>query len=381
MNNNYDVIIIGAGSVGVPVALFLAENDFDVLVIEKKASPGQGQNKKAIGGIRATHSDKAKISISQESIEVFSTWQEKFGDDIEWETNGYSFPAYTVEHEKMLKELLEIQQNFGLNITWVSKEEYLEIAPGISSDGLRGSTYSPEDGSASPYLSLNAFYFKSKEYGADYVFDEQVISIKKQSNFLVESDKKSYEAPIVINAAGNNARKIGKMVDLDIPVQPDSHEGGITDGVQRFFYPMIVDLRAGPGSKNYYFYQKENGQIVFCITPEPPIEGTDSRATSVFLPQVSKRMIDLYPRLKNLKVRRTWRGQYPATPDGFPILGETRSKGFILGVGMCGQGFMLGPGVGKLLTRLLTNKLSVDDKENLDSLSLYRNFGGEEKFK
>src|SRR6056297_2289034 len=122
---NYDIIIIGAGSVGTPLALYLAKENLDVLVIDKKASPGQGQNKKAIGGIRATHSDKAKISISQESIEVFSTWQEKFGDDIEWETNGYSFPAYTVEHEKMLKELLEIQQDFGLNIMWVPKEEYL----------------------------------------------------------------------------------------------------------------------------------------------------------------------------------------------------------------------------------------------------------------
>jgi Glycine/D-amino acid oxidases (deaminating) len=92
-------------------------------------------------------------------------------------------------------------------------------------------------------------------------------------------------------------------------------------------------------------------------------------------------MLELFPRLKNLKVRRTWRGQYPATPDGFPILGETEVDGFYLAVGMCGQGFMLGPGIGKLLTRLFTNSLSGDDKDNLKSLSLYRDFGVEEKFK
>ncbi len=60
----YDVIIIGAGSIGVPAALSLAKENLSVRVLDAAASPGQGQNKKAIGGIRATHSDKGKISVS-----------------------------------------------------------------------------------------------------------------------------------------------------------------------------------------------------------------------------------------------------------------------------------------------------------------------------
>ncbi|MEA2104554.1 MAG: FAD-dependent oxidoreductase [Candidatus Cloacimonadota bacterium] len=380
-NKNFDIIVIGAGSVGVPIALYLAREKYKILVIDSLPSPGQGQNKKAIGGIRATHSDKAKISIGLEAIEIFSTWEEKYGDEIEWQTNGYSFPAYTEEHEKMLKDLLKIQKSFGLNIDWISAKEYLKSVPGINRTGLRGSTYSPNDGSASPYLALNAFYFKGLEYGAEYKFNEKVIDIRKEKNFIVKTNKGIYESKIVINASGNNAKDVGKMLGLKIPVQPDSHEGGITEGVKSFFKPMVVDLRPGPGSKNYYFYQKADGQVVFCITPEPPVQGTDSRATSVFLPQVSKRMLDLYPKLANLKVRRTWRGQYPATPDGFPILGETKITGFYLAVGMCGQGFMLGPGVGKLLARQISGKMRENDQENLESLSLYRDFGKEEKFK
>jgi len=383
MNMNFDIIVIGAGSVGVPIALNLAEKKFSVLVIESLASPGQGQNKKAIGGIRATHSDKAKINISLESIDIFSTWKEIYGDDIEWQSNGYSFPAYTDEHEQLLKDLLMVQKSYGLNINWISAERFLEKAPGVNPDGLRGSTFSPEDGSASPYLALNYFYFKSMEYGASYVFGEEVSEIIQEGNeYNVKTRAgKSYSAQYIINAAGNNAKRIGDMVGLDIPVIPDSHEGGITDAVQHFFDPMIVDLRPAENSKNYYFYQRPEGQVIFCITPEPPIVGTDSRATSIFLPQVTQRMLDLFPRMNNLKVRRTWRGQYPATPDGFPILGETKLEGFYLAVGMCGQGFMLGPGIGKLFARLLSNSLSEDDKDNLKSLSLYRNFGAEEKFK
>ena len=382
--NNYDAIIIGAGSIGVPSALALAEKKLKVLVIELKTSPGQENNKKAIGGIRATHSDYGKIRISLRSIEIFRTWGEKYGDDIGWITGGYSFPAYSGEDEKNLKDLIEIQHSFGLNIKWISPQEYNELVPGINMKDLCGSTYSPDDGSASPLSALNAFYFKSLEYGAEYKFREKVLDIKKSGNSLFEiiTDKTKYSAKYIINAAGNYAKEIGKMIGLDLPVNPDNHEAGITEPVERFFDPMVVDMRKAPGSANYYFYQNNEGRVVFCITPEPPILGIDNDATSQFLPLCSKRMVQIYPRLLNLKVRRTWRGQYPMTPDGFPIVGKVKEfPNFINAVGMCGQGFMLGPGLGEVISRMVTGELTKEDQKALQSFDPYRDFSGMEQFK
>ncbi|HPR18043.1 MAG TPA: FAD-binding oxidoreductase [Candidatus Cloacimonadota bacterium] len=382
--NKYDVIVIGSGAVGIPTAMALAEKKLKVLVLETLPSPGQQDNKKAIGGIRATHSDFGKIKVSMRSIEIFSTWKEKFGDDIGWLSNGYSYPAYTDEDEKKLKDLMKIQLSFGLNIRWVSPAEYNELVPGINMENLRGSTFSPEDGSASPLLSTNAFYFKSLEYGAEYHFNEKVIALKKDGNKISEvvTNKGSYAADTVVNAAGNYAREIGKLAGLDIPVFPDNHEAGITDPVARFFEPMVVDMRKAPGSANYYFYQNSEGQVVFCITPEPSILGVENDATSVFLPQCISRMLQLYPRLKNLKVRRTWRGQYPNTPDGFPIVGRMKEvPNFVNAVGMCGQGYMLGPGMGELVTRIVTDELTEDDLHTLQSFDPYRDFSGMEEFK
>jgi len=381
--NNFDVIVIGAGSVGVPTALALAEKKLKVLVIDHLSSPGQGQNKKAIGGIRATHSDFGKIRISQQSIEIFSSWKEKYGMDIGWISNGYSFPAYSDQDEKKLKDLLKIQKSFGLNIDWISAEEYAKLVPGINEENLKGSTYSPDDGSASPLLTINAFYLKSLELGAEYKFREKVIDLKKVSNsFNVKTDKGNYACKFIINAAGNEAAEIGKMLNIELPVVPDSHEGAITEPVERFFGPMIVDMRPSKDSANYYFYQNNEGQIIFCITPTPPFYGTDSDSTSWFLPKVAKRMVALFPKLANLKVRRTWRGQYPMSPDGFPIVSNTKEiHGFIQAVGMCGQGFMLGPGLGELIARMITDELSEDDHRILKSFELYRDFSGMEQFK
>ncbi len=382
--NNFDVIIVGAGSVGSPAAFFLADAGLRPLVIDQYPSVGQGASKAAIGGIRATHSDVAKIRICLKSIEIFSTWKEIYGDEIEWYRGGYSFVAYREREEKVLKDLLKIQHAYGLNIDWLDREELLEVVPDLNREGLLGGTLSPEDGNASPLLATHAFYKRAEERGARFHFDERVTDILVDKGRVrgVETDRGRYSAPLVINAAGGHAREVARMAGLDVPVTPESHEAGVTEPVARFLDPMVVDIRPAEGSANYYFYQHFTGQIIFCITPDPPIVGTDRRSTSVFLPMVSQRMVDLMPKLKNIKVRRVWRGLYPMTPDGSPIVGRMEEvEGYINAVGMCGQGFMLGPGLATYLVRLIQDDLDEEDREVFELLSAYREFEGEEKLK
>lgn len=380
----YDVIIIGAGSIGIPAAMYLAENKLSVLVLDAEHAPSQQNNKKAIGGVRATHSDYGKISVCQRSIEIFKTWKETYGDDLGWLSNGYSYPAYTDKDEQTLKDLMQIQLSFGLNIKWVSAEQYNELVPGITMKDLRGSTYSPEDGSCSPLLAAMAFYFRAKRLSAEFHFCENVSEIKLTDGKVTEviTNKDRYACGQLINASGNQAKEIAKLAGMDIAVNPDNHEAGITEPVARFFGPMVVDMRKRPGSANFYFYQNHEGQVVFCITPEPSIWGVNNRSTSEFLPLCAKRMLEIYPRLRHLKVRRTWRGQYPMTPDGFPIVGRMKEvPNFINAVGMCGQGFMLGPGMGELLTRIVLNETNESDRKVLVSFDPYREFTGMEAFK
>ncbi|MFW9781127.1 MAG: NAD(P)/FAD-dependent oxidoreductase [Candidatus Heimdallarchaeota archaeon] len=385
----YEVIIIGAGSVGVPTALATAKNGLKTLVIDSLASVAQADNKHAIGGIRATHSHIGKALLCQRSIEIFSQWEENYGDDIWWHPGGYTFLAFTNEDEKVLKETVKFQKSYGLNIDFVGANKVKELIPGINDEGLLGGTYSSGDGNASPLLALHSFYRQSKEFGAEYHFKEKVTDLITQKNKIreIKTTKRKYKANLIINAAGAHAKEVGAMVGLDLPIIPDSHEAGITEPVKKFFDTMVVDIRPFTdskfgNSKNYYFYQNKEGKILFCLTPNPSILGLDRRETSSFLPQISKRMVQLLPRLRNIKVRRTWRGLYPMTPDGNPIIGKVEEvKGYINAVGMCGQGFMLGPGLGELLYRLISNNIDSKDEEILNSLSYKREFLGEEMLK
>ena len=172
-----DVIIIGAGSVGVPSAMALAECGIKPLVIDMHPSPGQGENKHAIGGVRATHSDPGKIMTCRRSLEIFSNWQAAHGDDIEWLEGGYLFPVYRDVEETALKGILPIQKKHGLDIDFIGPEAVAAQIPGIATTGLRGGTFSPGDGSASPLLAINAFYRKALEHGVTFRFKEKIRKI------------------------------------------------------------------------------------------------------------------------------------------------------------------------------------------------------------
>ncbi len=367
MSETWDVIVIGAGSIGCPTAMELAGRGLRVLVIDGHASAGQGQNKAAIGGVRATHSDPAKIALCGQSLEVFSTFERVHGIHVGWKPGGYCFPALDDKVEDILKKILPIQKDAGLEIDWVGPDEVTRHVPGITTEGLRGGTYSPGDGQVSPLAAANAFQRVAEQRGAVFRYREKVVAIDTDGRRVVavETDRGRYATEKIVVAPGAEATDIGKMLGLDLPVVPDSHEAGITAPIAPFLDPLVVDLRPGIEGRtaNFYFGQNSEGQIIFCYTPIKPIVGTDRESTSEFMPIVARRLISVIPRLRHALVRRIWRGLYPMTPDGLPIVDRSPDHdGVALAVGMCGQGFMMGPGVARLVTSLL-----LDDEPSIDA--------------
>lgn len=380
----FDAIVIGAGSVGNPTAYFLAREGLRTLVLDERSAAGQGQNKAAIGGVRATHSDPAKIRLCQRSLEIFSGWQASTGTDIGWKQGGYCFPAYDAAVESTLRKLLPVQKSHRLAIDWWDADGIRRAVTGINPTGLRGGTLSPDDGQVSPLKAAESFSHEAVRWGAEYRFREPVTALAMEDHCVtgVRTELGEYRAPIVILAAGARATALGRTAGLDLPVLPDSHEAGISAPVAPFLGPLVVDLRPGPEGRtiNFYFGQDSDGQIIFCYTPKEKFSGENRTSTFEFMPIVAARLVQLIPRLKNLTIRRVWRGLYPMTPDGNPIVGRAPGvTGLLLGIGMCGQGFMLGPGVGESLAALAIHGRPAIDPEVFDLLSPARDLYGGKK--
>lgn len=384
MAKTFDAIVVGGGSVGVPSAYYLAKAGLKTLVLERRPAVGQGENKAAIGGVRATHSDPAKILLCNRTLEVVSVWKQTHGDDIGWKPGGYCFPVYSEGIENTLKALLPKQRKYGLVNDWVDAKAIEELIPGVNPDSLRGGTYSPNDGQVSSLLLPAILMRHAAKAGADFHVNEKVTGYIIETGVIkgVVTNKDTYHAPRVVVAAGSDAAEQGKFLGINIPVTPDSHEAGITAPVAPFLKPLVVDLRPGPEGKtaNFYFGQNHEGQIIFCYTPKDLFIGDNRENLSEFLPILANRMISLVPRLRNLLVRRIWRGCYPMTPDGVPIISNVDAiRGLTLAVGMCGQGFMLGIGVGQEVTSLALEGKYQLPIEASQCLEFNRNFAAAKK--
>ena len=377
----FDVIVVGAGSIGVPTALALAEAGLRTVVLDAAASLGQGAHKAAIGGVRATHGDAAKVRIGRESVDTFRHWHELYGDDIEWVTSGYAFVAYRPDEASMLRALALRQRSVGLDVEWLDGDALHGRVPALVRDGLLGGTFAPGDGHCSTLKAGHAMASAARRAGATFRFGERVHALTRHGDAVagVRTEHGTYQAPVVVNAAGASAPALVRDVGEALPVVSELHEAGITESVAPFLGPLVVDLRPGPGSSNVYAYQTRNGQVVFCLTPDPPLVGDGDPETSVFLPLVARRLLALLPRLRHARVRRTWRGAYPMTPDGSPLVGwSDRVQGLVHATGMCGQGFMLGPGIGTLVARMVRGELRDDDQDTLAAWRPQRAFEGAE---
>jgi len=373
MNKSHDAIIIGGGIIGTATGYYLAAKGLNVLLLEKDYLTA-GSTGRCITGIRQQFSTPATIQTAMESVRLFSHMKEELGQDVEWTNSGYLFLAHEESKASTFKKVIALQQEYGLDVRFISAEECRTIVPLLNTDDLLGASWCPSDGQANPFLVVKAYTDNIKSLGRTIRIGEEVVSLQVSGSRIQSLTTKAgntYSAPIILNAAGPWAREVGLMAGVDLPVYPERHEALITDGVSYMNIPMLVDYRAEGG----YFVQRVTGQFIGCYTPEKQVPGKNTESSLEFIVEMARRMCRLIPALENVAILRQWAGSYCMTPDGSPIVDETDVKGFFSSVGMSGHGFMLGPALGKFMADFMVDKSWPFD---MKEFSFGRSFGAKE---
>ncbi len=369
MNREFDIIIVGGGIIGLATAYYLAKQQQSVLVLEKSYI-GFGSTGRCISGIRAQFSTETSIKLAKHSIELFQGMEKEFGHSVEWAPTGYLFLAHDEERKKAFLNVMQIQQQLGLDVRFYEKNEIEKLFPYINTQDLIGGTYCPTDGQADPFLVLKGYFQGIKKNNGQIRTHAEVIAIEMTpsgSYRVICSNNDIYFAPKVLNAAGPFAREVGAMIGLDLPVEPERHEAAITEPIEFMRVPMVVDYR----KDGCYFVQRLTGQFIGCYTPAEKVPGHNLDSTFEFMTEMPRRMMRLVPMLKEVSIIRQWSGSYSMTPDGNPIIGETTIPGFYICGGMCGHGFMFGPALGEFMAHhILTGTWPM----NMDEFACNRDF-------
>src|SRR5512147_1844089 len=111
-----EVVVIGAGIVGISIAYHLARKarGARVVVLEREQRPGLGATSKATGGIRQQFSTEVNVRISRLGHAEYSRFRETHGQDIGFRQQGYMFVTTSAEKWDGLRRAAEMQISLGV---------------------------------------------------------------------------------------------------------------------------------------------------------------------------------------------------------------------------------------------------------------------------
>src|SRR5580658_6267235 len=151
------VVVIGAGAIGLAVALQLRRGGVDgVVVVDRNASPGMGATSRANGGVRAQFTTPINITFSQFTIKKLRELHELSGGVVGFRAVGYLFLTGTDAGEIALRRSWELQRSLGVDVQWLSATDVIEKVPFVNVDGLSGATFCGDDGIIDPHGVVSA---------------------------------------------------------------------------------------------------------------------------------------------------------------------------------------------------------------------------------
>lgn len=217
MNVDYDIIIIGAGVMGLSIARSLGKLGYEsVLLIDKEKKIGTGISSRSSevihsGIYNAPESLKSKLCI--EGRDLLYDYCEK--NNIYYKNCGKIIISGKNEKNTLLK-LYELGKNKGLkDIKILDKEEIQNLEPNICSDfGLLIN----ETGIVDSHSLMNSFYNKSLKFNHDYLFATTVQNVlyeeSKYKVFLktINYEEENVTSKWIINAAGLYSDSIFNML-------------------------------------------------------------------------------------------------------------------------------------------------------------------------
>ena len=343
----HDVVIIGAGIIGVSVAYFLAREGYDVCVVDKNVV-GQESTGRCAGNIGQSHRPPADLPIVMRAVEIWKKLSESSDLDFEYRQHGNLRLAVNEEHAQSLKEMVEREQKLGIDCRFISKEETRFIVPHVT-DMYLGSVYTPSDGSAEPYLACWAMAREAKRSGAVIYEHVEVtgIDIEKGKITGVATANGRISCRMAVNTAGAWSASVGAMAGINIPAEVRLSHLIVTEPLPKFLTPVLSTDFYG------YFRQTLSGNVLIGYSAKP-VGGYNYRVTYEAIKTAARRAAIIIPRLREASIIRAFTGFTTWTSDNLPIVGPAKEvEGLYLACAFCGIGFADGPAIGQLVAELV----------------------------
>lgn len=380
------VVIIGAGIVGISVADHLARRGWNqVTVVDQGPIPKTGgSTSHAPGLVFQTNPSRTMTRLA--SYTVRRLGELRFDGRSCFHAVGGIEVAYTAERWADLQRKHGLATSWGVEAHLISPEEVAKRFPLVDPAVIHGGFWVPSDGIAKPLWAAEAIRAEAGARGVAFRGGVTVTGIATSGDRVtgVHTSEGLLPADIVVCAAGIWGPRIGALAGVSIPLVPVEHQYVRTTPVPGWgsrdlevAHPILRHQDAalyvrqlwdcvGVGS-----YQHEPiavrpediaspAQAASRVQPGAWWHGQPSvhRFTPEDFKQAWADVCELLPRLEEIDIAEAMNGMFSFTPDGNPVLGPAGPDGFFVAEAVW---ITHGPGVGKVVADWL-----VDGRPSID---------------
>ena len=209
----YDVIIVGAGSVGCGTARELSRYRLKVLVLEKGHDICAGASKCNSGMIHAGYDPIPGTNEARFNAPGCRMMYEVCDElDVPYLKNGTTIFAADENGMKELRKLLGFAEENGVRAEVVTPPRLYELQPDIGKDVL-GVLWVPDGGVTNPFTVTYALAENAYKNGVEFRKETEVTAIEKTENgFTVTAGGERIETRMIVNCAGGHSDVINNMV-------------------------------------------------------------------------------------------------------------------------------------------------------------------------
>lgn len=404
--NSYDVVVVGAGIIGLSIARqLLIGSDLSVAVVDAHV-PCSGATGAGQGYIWMVHkvpgSEKWDLSMRSRQL-----W-EKFADDIEhqggdpqevlgWKKTGSLLVGKTSQEMETLKGKVDQLSNAGLRAELLSSTDLLEVEPALVIDEEGGAAFCPDDYQMDARRSVAYIEKENRKYAtegryAEY-YNQPVTGLLRSDNGKVEAVQTSKnllcsKKAVVISSGcwtGSLMQDLIRDSDIefDIPVKPrkghllvieNFNSFKLNHGLMEVGYVGHQDSTFKP--KNF---DAETSSISMTATMDTlgnlilgssrQFVGFNTEINEQIINKIWERAGEFFPSLKALsltdleKSRNVRVGLRPFMPGGKPMIGPFPGlSNVFVAAGHEGEGLTLALGTAEMVADMvLGNPSKVDN--------------------
>ena len=383
--HSYDVIIVGAGIIGLSIAWQLARrSSLKIAVLERGLGVGEGSTGASSAVCRFRYSLDEMVALAKDGINAYQQWQAY---------TGLSKPRASYNNEGVLwlpgddRSWADTQHrrmaSLGIATEVFNSNELRERFPGINpcslAPNLQTGASHDCNGQVRAYFEVDGGYMDPvsaaqdlvdacRGAGVDLRFQTGVAEVQLEGERVSGvklADGGSIAAPLVLNAAGPWCRDLYRAAGLQLnwdlkPVRIQMLHRNRPAEVPGHI-PVTVDMAGG-----IYFRTQNCGQqlIVGSVLEEDEREVVQNPDEFLQVPDSGfelEKLHVLHHRIPALPYHGQvtgYCGLYTVNLDDVhPILGPTDIEGFWVANGFSGHGFKLAPAIGSMIAQAITGAM------------------------